>query len=93
MEDIEHYNIPIYNFPYDVEEDDEDTIEENSELRVILHLRLSITIFTLFFRPFYHSLLSVVKKKSLSMAVRFVVVNIPGVLLKLIILNTLTLVV
>lgn len=36
MEDIEHYNIPIYNFPYDVEEDDEDTIEENSELRVKL---------------------------------------------------------
>lgn len=35
MEDIEHYNIPIYNFPYDIEEDDEDTIEENSELRVI----------------------------------------------------------
>lgn len=34
MEDVEHYNIPIYNFPYDVEEDDEDTIEENSELRV-----------------------------------------------------------
>lgn len=34
MEDIEHYNIRIYNFPYDVEEDDEDTIEENSELRV-----------------------------------------------------------
>lgn len=39
MEDIEHYNIRIYNFPYDVEEDDEDTIEENSELRVrICHL-------------------------------------------------------
>lgn len=36
MEDIEHYNIPIYNFPYDVEEDDEDTIEENSELRAML---------------------------------------------------------
>lgn len=34
MEDIEHYNIPIYNFPYDPEEDDEDTVEENSELRV-----------------------------------------------------------
>lgn len=34
MEDIEHYNIPVYNFPYDVEEDDEDTIEDNSELRV-----------------------------------------------------------
>ncbi|KAI7861489.1 Septin-domain-containing protein [Spinellus fusiger] len=36
MEDIEHYKIPIYNFPYDVEEDDEDTIEENSELRAML---------------------------------------------------------
>ncbi|KAI9363302.1 Septin-domain-containing protein [Pilaira anomala] len=36
MEDIEHYNIPIYNFPYDVEEDEEDTIEENSELRALL---------------------------------------------------------
>jgi cell division control protein 11 len=36
MEDIEHYNIRIYNFPYDVEEDDEDTIEENSELRNLL---------------------------------------------------------
>jgi len=35
MEDIEHYDIPVYNFPYDVEEDDEETIEENSELRVI----------------------------------------------------------
>lgn len=34
MEDIEHYNIPIYNFPFDIEEDDEDTVEENSELRV-----------------------------------------------------------
>ncbi|KAH8835361.1 septin [Flagelloscypha sp. PMI_526] len=36
MEDIEHYDIPIYNFPYDVEEDDEDTIEDNSELRALL---------------------------------------------------------
>jgi cell division control protein 11 len=34
MEDIDHYKIPIYNFPYDVEEDDEDTIQENMELRV-----------------------------------------------------------
>ncbi|KAK4944403.1 hypothetical protein LTR28_008246, partial [Elasticomyces elasticus] len=25
MEDIEHYRIPVYNFPYDIEEDDEDT--------------------------------------------------------------------
>ena len=34
MEDIEHYGIPVYNFPYDVEEDDEETIDDNSELRV-----------------------------------------------------------
>lgn len=34
MEDIEHYGIPVYNFPYDVEEDDEETIQDNSELRV-----------------------------------------------------------
>ena len=32
MEDIEHYRIPVYNFPYDVD-DDEETIEENTELR------------------------------------------------------------
>ncbi len=48
MEDIEHYNIPIYNFPYDVEEDDEDTIEENSELRVKGISRVSIIVFILF---------------------------------------------
>lgn len=34
MEDIQHYDIPVYNFPYDVEEDDEETIQDNSELRV-----------------------------------------------------------
>ena len=34
MEDIAHHDIPIYNFPYDVEEDDEETIEENQDLRV-----------------------------------------------------------
>ena len=34
MEDIEYYDIPVYNFPYDIEEDDEDTIQDNSELRV-----------------------------------------------------------
>ena len=34
MEDIDHYKISIYNFPYDVEEDDEETIQENAELRV-----------------------------------------------------------
>ncbi|KAJ7594452.1 GTP binding protein [Mycena floridula] len=36
VEDIEHYDIPIYNFPYDVEEDDEETISENIELRALL---------------------------------------------------------
>jgi cell division control protein 11 len=34
MEDIEHYDIPVYNFPYDIEEDDEETIQDNMELRV-----------------------------------------------------------
>ncbi|THU96747.1 septin [Dendrothele bispora CBS 962.96] len=36
MEDIQHYDIPVYNFPYDVEEDDEETIEMNQELRALL---------------------------------------------------------
>jgi len=36
MDDIEHYRIPVYNFPYDVEEDDEDTVDENSELRNLM---------------------------------------------------------
>lgn len=34
MEDIEYYSIPVYNFPFDEEEDDEETILDNSELRV-----------------------------------------------------------
>ena len=36
MEDIEYYDIPVYNFPYDVEEDDEETIQDNSELRALM---------------------------------------------------------
>ncbi|CZS94364.1 probable CDC11-septin [Rhynchosporium agropyri] len=40
MEDIEHYKIPIYDFPYDEEEDDEDTIEENAELRGLMPFAL-----------------------------------------------------
>jgi hypothetical protein len=36
MEDIEHYDVPIYNFPYDVEEDDEETVQDNAELRALL---------------------------------------------------------
>lgn len=36
MEDIAHYKIPIYNFPYDEEEDDDETVDENNELRSLL---------------------------------------------------------
>jgi len=36
VEDIEHYRIPIYDFPYDPEEDDEETVLENLELRSLL---------------------------------------------------------
>jgi cell division control protein 11 len=39
MEDIDHYEIPIYNFPYDIEEDDEETIADNIDLRVCLFLQ------------------------------------------------------
>ena len=35
-EDIDFYQIPIYNFPYDPDEDDADTIEENNELRSLM---------------------------------------------------------
>lgn len=42
MEDIEHYDIPVYNFPYDVEEDDEETIEDNRELRASLFSALKV---------------------------------------------------
>ena len=33
MEDIEYYDIPVYNFPYDIEEDDEDSraIEQHKQ--------------------------------------------------------------
>lgn len=47
MEDIEYYDIPVYNFPYDVEEDDEDTIQDNSELRVRPKLDIATTHRTL----------------------------------------------
>ena len=51
MQDIEHYDIPVYNFPYDVEEDDEETIQDNSELRVRVKFRSSrwegLTIFAI----------------------------------------------
>lgn len=53
MEDIEHYNIPVYNFPYDVEEDDEETIQDNSELRVCYLLAVVVIAFDSFSRPFF----------------------------------------
>lgn len=36
MEDIDHYNIPVYDFPYDIDEDDDDTIKENQQLRGLM---------------------------------------------------------
>ncbi|MCJ1269896.1 hypothetical protein MMC22_009789 [Lobaria immixta] len=36
MEGIEHYRIPVYYFPYDIKEDDEDTVEENVESRSLM---------------------------------------------------------
>jgi septin family protein len=34
MQDIEHYGIQVYNFPFDPEEDDDELIAQNSTLRV-----------------------------------------------------------
>ncbi|KAJ1959332.1 Cell division control protein 11 [Dispira parvispora] len=36
MEDIDNFRIPIYNFPYDPEEDDDEVVEESRELRNLL---------------------------------------------------------
>lgn len=35
MTDIAKHSIPIYDFPIDPDHDDEETIEENNELRVL----------------------------------------------------------
>lgn len=54
MEDIDHYEIPIYNFPYDIEEDDEETIADNIDLRVCLSSYLLYLMLTLALdRPCY----------------------------------------
>ena len=34
MEDIDYYDIPIYNFPYDVEEDDEEEARGPTRVRI-----------------------------------------------------------
>lgn len=36
MSDISHFKIPIYDFPVDPNEDDDETIEENAEFRKLL---------------------------------------------------------
>ena len=36
MNDIQHFGIPIYDFPIDPDEDDEDTCKENIILRKML---------------------------------------------------------
>ena len=36
MSDISHFKIPIYDFPVDPNEDDDETIEENNECRSML---------------------------------------------------------
>ena len=36
MDDIDHYNIPIYHFPFDSDSDDDAVIEQNKSLRALL---------------------------------------------------------
>lgn len=36
LQDTKHYNIPIFNFPYDDDEEDPEVVEENNELRGLL---------------------------------------------------------
>lgn len=92
MEDIDHYRIPIYNFPYDVEEDDEDTIQENIELRVGHTFSKPLPGCSIpCDRLCSHSLLSALKKRSRSMASPHVPGSTPGVSSKLTTLTTLTL--
>lgn len=47
MQDIEHYNIPVCNFPHDVEDDDEESNRDNSELRVRVGCATVSKIFSL----------------------------------------------
>lgn len=65
MEDIDYYEIPIYNFPYDVEEDDEETIADNMELRVS-HLLLGFSLLIMRIHRLYCPSLSLGRKKKLN---------------------------
>lgn len=94
MEDIQHHDIPIYNFPYDVEEDDEETIQENIELRVRLLAHYSYSRLKVDFqRHSYPSPSSVPRRKSILTERLSAPGYIPGAWLKSTILSTRTLVV
>ena len=84
MEDIDHYEIPIYNFTYDVEEDDEETIADNMELRVSSALIDLTTVKSAYidyppYRLCFPSQLSGLKKKLNSTGNLSVLEYIPGV--------------
>ena len=83
MEDIEHYDIPVYNFPYDVEEDDEETIQDNSELRVGQTFFLGNAKPERLFRPFCLSPSSGQRKKLKLMDSLSGLASTRGVLLRL----------
>lgn len=91
MEDIEHYDIPVYNFPYDVEEDDEETIIDNSELRVSLIGVWIDTELILLTRLCCHLPLLALRRRSKSMESLFVLAFTPGALPRLITPSTRTL--
>lgn len=88
MEDIEHYDIPVYNFPYDVEEDDEETIQDNSELRVKNFNARSLVALLISNRHYFPLLLLDLKRKSTLMDNLFAPGYTLGVSLKLTIQST-----
>ena len=91
MEDIEYYDIPVYNFPYDVEEDDEETIQDNSELRVSL-LLVVYHFSDIVYRAFFLLLSLDPRKKLKLMASQSALASTRGVSLRSTILSTVTLV-
>ena len=84
MEDILHYEIPIYNFPYDIEEDDEETIADNMELRVSWGQRMVFGYAHTLHRQCFPSQLSVLKRKLRLMENQFALEYTLGVWWKLI---------
>jgi len=82
MEDIDYYEIPIYNFPYDVEEDDEETISDNIELRVRRSTPSLCRPLNSLYRQCFHSLSSALKRRSSWMASQSGQESTPGVSLR-----------